>query len=92
MASKGLRISRARALQAIRDRDKPDGRPYAPTGQASAEAGVYYTFIWSGPAKEAGARWKDIAPDRLDCNITFNGPRPDGLNGPNWNTNLAAQN
>lgn len=47
-------------------------------------AGDFQTYLFGGPANVSGARWSEFGPDRLDCEVTFNGPRPDGLYGPTW--------
>ena len=47
-------------------------------------AGAYNVYVYGGPANVPGARWAEVGPTRLGCEITFNGSRPDGLYGPTW--------
>lgn len=47
-------------------------------------AGDYQTYLYGGPANTPGRRWAEFGPAYLDCAMTFNGPRPDGLYGPTW--------
>lgn len=46
--------------------------------------GDFYTYLYGGPANVAGARWSEFGPAELECQLSFNGPRPDGLYGPTW--------
>jgi hypothetical protein len=46
--------------------------------------GRYQTYVYGGAANVPGARWVERGPDELECNVTFNGSRPDGLYGPTW--------
>ena len=39
-------------------------------------AGNFQQFLFGGNALEPGARWSEFGPDRLDCEVTFNGPAP----------------
>ncbi|GAB5451356.1 MAG: hypothetical protein Hals2KO_16840 [Halioglobus sp.] len=56
----------------------PAGKP------ACAGAGDYQTFVLGGPANQPDRIWKARGPNLLQCNLTFAGPRPDGLYGPTW--------
>jgi hypothetical protein len=47
-------------------------------------AGDFNTYFYGGPANVEGARWSERGGDTLDCNIKFEGERPDGLYGPTW--------
>ena len=53
-------------------------------GNSCTASGNYGTYIYGGAANVPGARWVERGPNHLSCGITFNGPRPDGLNGPTW--------
>ncbi len=53
-------------------------------GGACQGSGNFGVYIYGGPANVAGARWSEFGPALLDCNVTFNGPRPDGMYGPTW--------
>ena len=46
--------------------------------------GDFYTYLYGGPANVAGARWSEFGPAELECQLRFNGPRPDGMYGPTW--------
>lgn len=47
-------------------------------------AGNFQTYVYGGPANVEGARWSEFGPDKLDCMVSFNGPRPNALFGPTW--------
>lgn len=53
-------------------------------GNACGGSGDFQTFIYGGFANVPGARWSEFGPSRQNCEIVFNGPRPDGLFGPTW--------
>lgn len=53
-------------------------------GNQCGGSGNFQTFIYGGFANVPGARWSEFGPLRQNCQITFNGPRPDGLFGPTW--------
>lgn len=53
-------------------------------GERCGGAGNFQTFAYGGAANVEGARWSEFGPARQTCNISFNGPRPDGLFGPTW--------
>lgn len=56
-----------------------------PNGRNGCGArGDFYTYMYGGPANEPGRRWSEFGPAELDCQLRFNGPRPDGLYGPTW--------
>jgi len=55
-----------------------------PDGGYCEAAGNYGTYIYGGPANVPGATWPEFGPSYLDCKVTFNGTRPDGLYGPTW--------
>ncbi|MEJ0085662.1 MAG: hypothetical protein WDO72_08270 [Pseudomonadota bacterium] len=44
----------------------------------------YHTYIYGGPATKEEAVWRTRGPAALKCEITFNGPRPNGMIGPTW--------
>lgn len=53
-------------------------------GNACGGSGNFVTYIYGGPANQPGRRWSEFGPARQVCQISFNGPRPDGLFGPTW--------
>lgn len=46
--------------------------------------GDYQTYVYGGPSNVPGATWAELGPTRLDCQLAFNGSRPNGLRGPTW--------
>src|SRR5690606_11102573 len=56
-----------------------------PGGGSSCSArGNYQTYVYGGPANVPEQRWVNRGPPFLECFMSFNGPRPDGLYGPTW--------
>ncbi len=53
-------------------------------GNPCGGRGNFQTYIYGGPSNVDGAEWHEFGPARQHCQITFNGPRPDGLYGPTW--------
>ena len=53
-------------------------------GNACGGSGNFVTYIYGGPANVPGGKWMEFGPPRRFCEISFNGPRPDGLFGPTW--------
>jgi hypothetical protein len=56
----------------------------ANTGGSCFAEGNFQTYIYGGPANVPELIWSALGPTRLDCNVTFNGTRPDRLLGPTW--------
>lgn len=56
----------------------PDG------GTRCSASGNFYTYVYGGPANVEGARWSEFGPAYLECQLRFEGTRPDGLYGPTW--------
>lgn len=46
--------------------------------------GDFYTYHYGGDASKPEAHWSSRAADARKCEVTFRGPRPDGMYGPTW--------
>lgn len=59
--------------------------PTRPSVTASCgAAGDFSTYYKGGPASDPAWIWSARGPQALKCQVTFEGPRPDGLYGPTW--------
>lgn len=47
-------------------------------------AGDFQTFYWGANGNYPDQIWMNRGPTLQDCEVTFNGRRPDGLHGPTW--------
>jgi len=56
-----------------------------PKGGSCSAAGNFQVYIYGNMRDgDALVGWAEYGPQFLDCRVTFNGPRPDGLHGPTW--------
>lgn len=55
-----------------------------PGKEGCSGGGAYGTYVYGGPANVPERKWVNRGPNLLNCNLTFAGPRPDGLYGPTW--------
>jgi len=62
----------------------PPGTDAGATISSCENRGDFGTYIYGGNALVEAAKWGNKGPLTLDCKVTFNGPRPDGLYGPTW--------
>lgn len=62
----------------------PDITLQRPGGGGCGGAGDFQTYIYGGPANEPDRIWSAVGPTRLDCEVTWNWPTPDELEGPTW--------
>lgn len=64
--------------------DYYDG-PDAPTLHMSCGAAPdFSTYFYGAPGSDPNWVWSARGPMALNCRVTFEGPRPDGLLGPTW--------
>ena len=56
----------------------------APDSAGCGGAGAYGTYVYGGPANDPPRKWVNRGPTLLDCRLTFNGARPNGMRGPTW--------
>jgi len=63
---------------------RPDGNTDPYGGARCGAIPDYHTFVLGAYATDTAAIWRNRGPHALDCEVIFNGPRPNGLYARTW--------